>query len=69
MEKGKATEETFKKIEEPHKVVHAAAREAVERRAQQADAPLGDLRDKLNTASNAVVALLDELIEKSEASS
>ena len=63
------TEETFKKIEEPHKVVHAAAREAVERRAQQADAPLGDLRDKLNTASNAVVALLDELIEKSEASS
>ena len=56
----------FIAMEEPHKRVHAAAKQAAERREQDKQASLTDLREELNAASADVVKHLDKLIAQTQ---
>lgn len=56
------SQDIFKAIEAPHKMLHQAAKDAVERRRHDAHADITDLRLRLNEASSEVVNLLDQLI-------
>lgn len=60
------TMSAFKTMEEPHRVLHAAANAAVERRSKNPTADISDLRQQLNAASVKVVTCIDELIAQAE---
>lgn len=53
----------FQKIEQPHKIVHESARQAVERRSQHPKCDISKEIQDLNAASDEVIHLIDQLIQ------